>query len=190
MADLRLSVNSQVLDLWICGYGIYFYIMKMNNIKLVLALICLSFTSNSSAQNDDLKKNKVFVGLQSLGPAWLGSVSTGCVFNNRFHIEIGGGLVGYYGGFKYAFHNDKKPKHRDLYIGALFASALNERAGGDQGILAGEMDYRIYMPIGLKKQTNNFYRAPEIAINWFFTGRDRANSDFSIFLGYQVGWLF
>lgn len=164
--------------------------MKTKSIKLMLALICLSFTSYSSAQNDSIKQNKVFVGAQFLGPAWFASVSTGYIVNNRFHFEVGGGLVGYYGGFKYAFHNDKKPKHRDLYIGALFASALNERAGYDQGILAGEMDYRIYVPIGLKKQTNNFYRAPEIAVNWFITGRDRANSDFSIFLGYQVGWLF
>jgi hypothetical protein len=161
----------------------------MNLFKYILPAVMLLSAKGLHGQ-DSLQNRNFFIGYQLLGPVWFASVSGGYIVDNRLHIEIGGGLVGYYGGFKYSFGNNKNPKRNNLYTGVLYASALNESAGGDAGILAGEMDKRLYFPVGLKLCRRKFYYAPELALNWFITGWDRHSSDFMPFLGFQAGVMF
>jgi hypothetical protein len=161
----------------------------MNFTRNLLLLFLLFFSTHLLSQ-DSLQKQRFFLGYQLLGPAWFASVSGGCIVANRLQIELGGGLVGYYGGLKYSLGKNTKATRNNFYTGVLFASALNESAGGDAGILAGEMDKRLYFPLGLKFSRQKFYYAPELALNWFITGRKRHNSDFMPFLGFQAGMMF
>ncbi|MEY4543415.1 MAG: hypothetical protein RL411_1492 [Bacteroidota bacterium] len=156
---------------------------------VILFLICFKSVSAIAQiveKSEDLKKVNYFVGVQLLGPAWFASLGAGCVIDNKLTLELGGGLVGYYGGFKYAFHNNSISSKMDLYTGLLFARS----PASTKYLFDGEMENRLYLPLGFRKQKGNFFFSPEVAMNWYTNRTNPYKSDFVSYFGYQIGMIF
>jgi hypothetical protein len=155
--------------------------------KFILVLVALAVFFNGYGQIE--KKTRFIIGSQFLGPTWFMALNAGYRFNENLNAEIGGGLVGYYGGLRICT-SKKENKKTQLMSGIMLASALNGRAGGrDAGILAGKIDKRIYVPLGIKINKKKTFIMPEIAVNYFLPGFAREN-EIGFFLGFQTGVNF
>lgn len=120
-----------------------------------LTLICQGQETNPRSER------KFGFGGQILGPTLLLSVNLNYFITHNFNVEIGGGVIGYYGGLKYYFGKADKPHRWTPYLGAHYTSVvfLNMSSSKSNDIKRG-----VYAPIGIQLMTaKGFTFAPEIA---------------------------
>lgn len=143
--------------------NLFYNHLKIDNMlrKLVLLFfLVLSLTINSHGQEANPRSERKFgIGGQLLGPTLLLSANLNYFITHNFNVEIGGGIMGYYGGLKFYFGKADKQHKWTPYFGAHYTSVVflnisssNENKNG------------IYAPVGIQLMTSGgFTFAPEIA---------------------------
>ncbi len=85
-----------------------------------LLLICTSASTlhgQEGSKLNDRANRKIGIGLNLLGPTFGTSIQGDYFLTRNLNIEIGGGVIGYYGGAKWYFRRQDRSNSWSPYIG-------------------------------------------------------------------------
>jgi hypothetical protein len=108
-----------------------------------------------------LHAQKFGMGLQLFGPTVIGSAYFDFQLNKNLRLELGGGLVGAYGGLKLYTNPLNSKQNFRIYSGAQFSAFSLPNFFGSGGW---DQMYGIHIPFGIQwRKTSGFSFAAELA---------------------------
>jgi hypothetical protein len=130
------------------------FLLKILNVKTIFfLLISYSVLSPIHAQ-------KFGMGLQFFGPTVIGSAYFDYELNKNLRLELGGGLVGAYGGLKLYTNTLNSKQNFRIYSGAHFSGFSLPDLFGSGGW---NTMYGIHIPFGIQwRNTSGFSFAAEL----------------------------
>ena len=129
--------------------------------KNCFLFILLLLSGNLMAQNDtssnkDFEK-KYAVGWQLLGPTKIVSLYFDYAFTNQLGMEVGAGIIGYYGGLHYFITNKNSRPHWAPYTGVFYSRAIAVTGDCNCAFVSKTTGMRsgVYITAGIEHITDN-----------------------------------